>query len=167
MKYFAQTRFYQFLSPFIGQIIPEHPARGFWTKLVVAFMFSRSVEGLIDLVESILESPIDETWQYYAYFGLETLRYGTWFWGLWYGLVQTINFTFSPHPQSMFSAVNVAFLLTWISVMGIIEFVNHAIEPTYTSVITASLCMAFFVSVVLPTCFGPRETDKTAPGSNV
>ena len=161
MKFFTQTRFYQFFSPFIVRIIPIHPARDFWTRILLAFVLSRSLETLIDLVEPRLGLPIDDTWQYYSYLGLETFRYGSWFWGIWYGLVQTIDFTFHPHPESIFSAVNSAFVLTWILVMGAIQFVNRTVKPTYSEVITFSLITAFLVSVIIPTCFGPRQpTDK-------
>ncbi|SFE53668.1 hypothetical protein [Spirosoma endophyticum] len=158
MKLFTQTRYYQYFSPFICQIIPAHPARDFWTRILLAFLLSRSLESSIDLVEPVLGSPIDNTWQYYTYLGLETLRYGSWFWGIWYGLVQTIDFAFHPHPKSLFSAANSAFVLTWILVMGAIQFVNRTVEATYAEIITVSLLIAFLVSVIIPTCFGPRRS---------
>lgn len=161
MKLFTQTSFYQFFSPFICRIIPIHPARDFWTRILLAFGLSRSLESIIDLVEPVLGSPIDNTWQYYTYLGLETIRYGSWFWGIWYGLLQTIDFTFNPHSKSIFSAANSAFVLTWILVMGTIQFVNRTVEATYTEVITISLLSAFLLSVVIPTCFGPRQPTDT------
>ena len=166
MKLFTQTRFYLLLSPFLEKIIPEHPARPFWTRILLAYLGCRSVEALIDLIEPLLGSPVDNTWQYYSYLGLETLRYGSWFWGIWYGLVQTINFTFYPHPKSMFSAVNLAFLITWVFAMGTIQFVNRTVEPVYTHDVIASLLGAFLVSVVLPTCFGPRKSDNNQNVAN-
>ena len=166
MKLFTQTRFYNFFSPFISQIIPIHPARDFWTRILLAFILSRSLESLIDLVEPVLGSPIDDTWQYYAYLGLETLRYGSWCWGIWYGLIQTINFTFYPHPKSMFSAVNLAFLITWIMVIGTIEFVNRTVESAYSGIIVLCLCTSFIVSVGIPTCFGPQQSADSRDSRN-
>lgn len=161
MKLFTQTRFYQLLSPFLDKLIPVHPARTFWTKILLAYLCSRSLEGIIDLIEPVLGSPVDNTWQYYTYLGLETLRYGSWFWGIWYSLVQTINFTFLPHPKSMWSAVNVAYLITMILLISSIEVVTRTVEPAYTHDVIASLCVAFLVSVVLPTCFGARQPTDT------
>ncbi|WP_461136903.1 hypothetical protein [Spirosoma lituiforme] len=49
-------------------------------------------------------------------------------------------------------------MLTWILVMGAIQFVNRTVEATYAEVITVSLLIAFLVSVIIPTCFGPRRS---------
>lgn len=158
MKLFTQTRFFQIISPFVDKIIPVHPARDFWVRILTAYILSFTLEKLIDLIEPVLGSPIDDTWQYYTYLGLETIRYGCWCWGIWYGLLQTINFTFRPHPKSIFSAANTAFVLTWILVMGAIQYINRTVEPMYSNVITVAVIIAFLVSVIIPTCFGPRQS---------
>ena len=148
MKPFDQTYFFRLVAPLIYRILPLHPARRFWCFFIVSSSLVQVINIIGSFWNGFLDNPTDYTLSYYALIFVETVRYGGWLWGFWYGFYQVARLM--PHnrlmtPQLLSCSVTSGLL------MYLLTAVTQNVEADYIILIRSMLIMAFGVGVLLPT----------------
>lgn len=150
MKRFDQTYFYQALAPLVYKIIPRHPARDYWCRVLVSFALFGTVRELTAFSQGFLKDFPDYSWQYFGFIGTETVFYSAFLWSFWYGLHQMISFLLGDReilyltPRMLSCTITGGFLLFLLAQVS-------QITVDYLLLIRGMLILSFSIGVLLPT----------------
>lgn len=156
MKPFETTYFFKLVAPLIHRVLPLHPARRFWCVLIASALLVHLVNIVCSFWNGFLGNPQDDSPSYYCLIAVETIRYGGWLWGFWYGFYLLARL--SPRnrfltPQLLSCSVTGGLLLY------LLTMVTQNVEPDYVFLIHGMLLLAFGSCVLLPTLWHPTNIN--------
>lgn len=150
MKRFDQTRFFKLLAPWLTNLLPNVPTRSYICRILLAILVTQCIAASTTLAQNFLDNPTDYTWQYYTFLLLEAIRYGTWFWSVWYGLTQVFKLISRPSSKRIFTPESASFGISFGFLLFMVDAVSSVSDQTYASTIRFLLITAFCISVLLP-----------------
>ncbi|CCH57606.1 hypothetical protein BN8_p06802 (plasmid) [Fibrisoma limi BUZ 3] len=156
MKPFNKTNYFKWIAPLIYRMLPAIPARYFWCLFIASALLVQFINIICSFWNGFLGEPADHTVRYYAFIVVETVRYGGWLWGFWYGFyllarMSPPNRLLSPQ---LFSCTVTSGLLMYLMTVAI----QH-VEADYLLLIRCMLIVAYGVCVLLPTLWHPVQAD--------
>lgn len=150
MKPFDRSIIYTRLAPLLNLIIPSIQLRPFFFRLIIAFLTTQSIGALVTLGQSMLGSPIDDTWQYYLFLALEMIQYGCWFWNVWYGIRLLFTRVIPLDAKGILTADSIGLAVSLGFLLFMVSAVSSLQDQTYSFTIRIVLIAAFTVSIGLP-----------------
>lgn len=156
MKSFDTSYFFKLVAPLIYRILPMHPARRFWCLLIASALLVHLVNIVGSFWNGFLGNPKDDSPDYYCLIVVETIRYGGWLWGFWYGFYQLAKLSPANRlmtPQLLSCSVTGGLLMYFLTT------VTQQVDADYTHLVQGMLILAFGICVLLPTLWQPTNTN--------
>ena len=150
MKPFDRSVIFTRLAPLLKLIIPDIPLRPFFLRIIIAILTTQTIGALITLGQSMLGSPLDDTWQFYLFLALETIRYGCWFWNVWYGIRQLFTWIIPLDKKGILTAEYVGLAISLGFLLFMVSSVSSLSDQTYSFTIRLLLLAAFSITIGLP-----------------
>ena len=150
MKPFDRSFIFTRLAPLLNLIIPNIPLRPFFSRIIIAFLTTYVIGALVTLAQSMLGSPLDNSWQYYLFLVLETIRYGCWFWNVWYGIRQLFTWIIPLDAKSILTAEYAGLAISLGFLLFMVDAVSSLQDQTYNFTFRIMMIAAFTMSIGLP-----------------
>ena len=157
MKPVEQTHFFRWVTPLIFKMLPIHPARRFWCLFIVSALLVQVVNIGCSFWNGFLGDPAEYTAGYYGVLLVETVRYGGWLWGFWYGFYQIARLSPKSRlitPQLLSCTVTGGLLLF------LLNMVAGLVDAGSLLLVQGMLILGFAFGVLLPTLWQPASGDR-------